>query len=145
MGGHIALCSGQTLSRKLGFGNSSYKTSKTRNQTFFFLASFTWFLYFVSNILTGIKVSLYMLMIFSKKILVKKTVMKKNKNFFYFFYSLLYSFLITLRRFNVKSRLLKQLLFIVFRNLLPLILSGSYVWFILWRKHLSTMNLFIEL
>ena len=127
MGGHIALCSGQTLSRKLGFGNSSYKTSKTRNQTFFFLASFTRFLYFVSNILTGIKVSLYMLMIFPKKILVKKTVMKKNKNFFYFFYSLLYSFLITLRRFNVKSRLLKQLLFIVFRNLLPLILSGSYV------------------
>ena len=145
MGGHIALCSGQTLSRKLGFGNSSYKTSKTRNQTFFFLASFTWFLYFVSNVLTGIKVSLYMLMIFSKKILVKKTVMKKNKNFFYFFYSLLYSFLITLRRFNVKSRLLKQLLFIVFRNLLPLILSGSYVWFILWREHLSTINLFIEL
>ena len=40
-------------SRILNFGNSSQNSRKSRNQ-FFFLSSFTWFLYFVPNILPRI-------------------------------------------------------------------------------------------
>ena len=39
---------------KLSFGNSSQKTRKSRYQTFLFLTSFTGFLYFIPNILSGI-------------------------------------------------------------------------------------------
>ena len=40
--------------KKFDFGNTSYKTSKNRYQTFLFLACFTEILHFVPNILSGI-------------------------------------------------------------------------------------------
>ena len=46
--------SAQSLLEKLNFGNSNQKTGKGRYQTFLVLSNFTEFVYFVSNILSGI-------------------------------------------------------------------------------------------